>query len=112
MIYVLAIAVAVFIVFRARALFMTVEQKEGEVESLIDSIRGAFEGLKESSQSIYDSLQFFHRGAGDGRRDNPHVHGEGAVRYRPSGREFELERIVSGKQQLRHVPLTGGTCSR
>lgn len=65
MVYVLAIAAAVFIVFRARALFMTVEQKEGEVESLIDSIRGAFEGLQESSQSIYDSLHSFEQSSSE-----------------------------------------------
>lgn len=65
MVYVLAIAAAVFIVFRARSLFMTVEQKEGEVESLIDSIRGAFEGLQESSQSIYDSLHSFEQSSSE-----------------------------------------------
>ena len=57
MVYVLAIAAAVFIVFRARSLFAAVEQKEGEVEELLNNVRGAFEGLQESSQSIYDSLQ-------------------------------------------------------
>lgn len=56
MVYVLAIAAAVFIVFRARSLFAAVEQKEGEVEELLNNVRGAFEGLQESSQSIYDSL--------------------------------------------------------
>lgn len=65
MVYVLAIAAAVFIVFRARSLFMTVEQKDGEVESLIDSIRGAFEGLQESSQSIYDSLHSFEQSSSE-----------------------------------------------
>lgn len=65
MVYVLAIAAAVFIVFRARSLFMTVEQKEGEVENLIDSIRGAFEGLQESSQSIYDSLHSFEQSSSE-----------------------------------------------
>lgn len=65
MVYVLAIAAAVFIVFRARSLFTTVEQKEGEVENLIDSIRGAFEGLQESSQSIYDSLHSFEQSSSE-----------------------------------------------
>lgn len=65
MVYVLAIAAAVFIVFRARSLFMTVEQKEGEVETLLDSIRGAFEGLQESSQSIYDSLHSFEQSSSE-----------------------------------------------
>lgn len=45
MVYLLAIAAAVFIVFRAKSLFMAVEQKEGEMEALLDSVRGAFEGL-------------------------------------------------------------------
>lgn len=65
MVYVLAVAAAVFIVFRARSLFMTVEQKEGEVETLLASIRGAFEGLQESSQSIYDSLHGFEQSSSE-----------------------------------------------
>ena len=38
MVYVLAIAAAVFIVFRARSLFTAVEQKEGEVEELCSKL--------------------------------------------------------------------------
>ncbi|MDE6404634.1 MAG: chemotaxis protein [Lachnospiraceae bacterium] len=65
MVYVLAIAAAAFIVFRARSLFMAVEQKEGEVETLLDNVRGAFEGLQESSQSIYDSLHSFEQSSSE-----------------------------------------------
>lgn len=65
MVYVLAIAAAVFIVFRARSLFAAVEQKEGEVEELLNSVRGAFEGLQESSQSIYDSLHSFEQSSSE-----------------------------------------------
>ncbi len=64
MVYVLAIAAAAFIVFRARSLFAAVEQKEGEVE-LLENIRGAFEGLQESSQSIYDSLHTFEQSSSE-----------------------------------------------
>ncbi len=65
MVYVLAIAAAVFIVFRARSLFAAVEQKEGEVEELLNNVRGAFEGLQESSQSIYDSLHSFEQSSSE-----------------------------------------------
>ncbi len=65
MVYVLAIAAAAFIVFRARSLFAAVEQKEGEVEELLENIRGAFEGLQESSQSIYDSLHSFEQSSSE-----------------------------------------------
>ncbi|MDE5716886.1 MAG: chemotaxis protein, partial [Lachnospiraceae bacterium] len=65
MVYVLATAAAVFIVFRARSLFMTVEQKEGEVETLLNNVRGAFEGLQESSRSIYDSLHSFEQSSSE-----------------------------------------------
>ena len=65
MVYVLATAAAVFIVFRARSLFMTVEQKEGEVETLLNNVKGAFEGLQESSQSIYDSLHSFEQSSSE-----------------------------------------------
>ncbi|MBD5490632.1 MAG: chemotaxis protein [Lachnospiraceae bacterium] len=65
MVYALAIAVSVFIVVRTRSLFATVEQKEGEVEDLLGNVRGAFEGLQESSQSIYDSLHSFEQSASE-----------------------------------------------
>ena len=65
MVYVLAIAAAAFIVFRARSLFAAVEQKEGEAEELLENIRGAFEGLQESSQSIYDSLHTFEQSSSE-----------------------------------------------
>lgn len=65
MVYVLAIAAAAFIVFRARSLFAAVEMKEGEVEELLENIRGAFEGLQESSQSIYDSLHSFEQSSSE-----------------------------------------------
>lgn len=59
MVYVLAILVAAFIVQRARSLFMDVEKKEREAEELIENVRGAFEGLQQSSERIYDSLHNF-----------------------------------------------------
>ena len=59
MVYVLAIMVAVFIVWRARSLFLTVEKKDREVEDLLENVRGAFEGLEQSSEKIYDSLHNF-----------------------------------------------------
>lgn len=65
MVYVLAVAAAVFIVFRARSLFTMVEQKEGEVEELLGNVRGAFEGLQESSQAIYDSLHNFEQSSSE-----------------------------------------------
>lgn len=65
MVYVLAVAAAVFIVFRARSLFTMVEQKEGEVEALLGNVRGAFEGLQESSQAIYDSLHNFEQSSSE-----------------------------------------------
>lgn len=59
MVYVLAISVAVFIVWRARSLFMEVEKKEQEAEALLENVRAAFEGLQQSSGKILDSLQNF-----------------------------------------------------
>lgn len=59
MVYALAVMVAVFIIQRARSLFQTVEVKEHEMEDLLSNVRGAFEGLEESSAKIYDSLHNF-----------------------------------------------------
>lgn len=65
LVYAVAIAISVFIVLRTRSLFAEVEQKEGEVETLIGNVRGAFEGLQESSQSIYDSLHNFEQSSSE-----------------------------------------------
>ena len=59
MVYILAVLVAAFIIQRARSLFQTVEVKEREMEGLLSNVRGAFEGLEESSAKIYDSLHNF-----------------------------------------------------
>ncbi|MDE7197862.1 MAG: chemotaxis protein [Lachnospiraceae bacterium] len=65
MVYALAVAVSAFIVLRTRSLFVEVEQKEGEVEVLLGNVRGAFEGLQESSQAIYDSLHNFEQSSSE-----------------------------------------------
>lgn len=62
MVYVLALLVAVMIVIRARALFLDVETKEREAEKMLGDIRGAFEGLAQSSGNIYQSLHGFETG--------------------------------------------------
>ena len=59
MVYILAVLVAVFIIQRARSLFLDVEQKEQKVEALLANVNSAFEGLEESSGKIYDSLHNF-----------------------------------------------------
>lgn len=65
LVYVLAMVICVLIVWRARALFADVEQKEHEVETLLENVRGAFEGLQESSQAIYDSLHNFEQSSSE-----------------------------------------------
>lgn len=52
MVYALAVIVAVLIVMRARELFLNVEKKEQEMESLLSNVRGAFEGLQQSSEKF------------------------------------------------------------
>ncbi|MDE7200805.1 MAG: chemotaxis protein [Lachnospiraceae bacterium] len=59
MVYILAVLVTVFIVIRARQLFSTVEKKETEVESLLQNVRSAFDGLQQSSTRINDALHDF-----------------------------------------------------
>lgn len=59
MIYVLAVLAAVLIVNRAHSLFGMVEAKEQEMEDVLHNVSSAFEGLKQSSSSIYGSLNSF-----------------------------------------------------
>ncbi len=58
-IYLLAAAGTYFIVLRICELFRTVEKKENEVEMMLENVRGAFEGLQQSSAKIYDALSEF-----------------------------------------------------
>jgi len=62
MVYVLAVVVALYIIQRARSLFLDVEKKEHEMESVLGNVRGAVEGLEEHSGKIYDSLHNFEAG--------------------------------------------------
>ena len=59
MVYVLAVLVAVLIVVRSRALFMTVEKNENSVENLLGSVRNAFDGMQKSAEDIYGALNDF-----------------------------------------------------
>lgn len=61
MVYILAIAATVMIVNRARALFLNVEQKDGEMKKILGNVRGAFEGLQQSSERIFDDLHHFEK---------------------------------------------------
>lgn len=65
MVYALAVLVSVMIVIRARALFLDVETKEHEAEKMLGNIRGAFEGLEQSSRNIYQSLHGFEAGTSE-----------------------------------------------
>lgn len=64
-VYVLANLAAAMVITRARALFLTVEKKEGEVENLLENVRGAFTGLEESTASIHASLSGFRQSTQD-----------------------------------------------
>ncbi len=62
MVYALAVIVAVFIIQRAKSLFLTVEKKEHEMEELLGNVRRAFDGMEDSTGKIYDSLHNFEAG--------------------------------------------------
>lgn len=59
MVYILAVIVAVFIVKRALEMFLDAEKKEKEMETVLGNVHGAFEGLQNSSETIYGSLHNF-----------------------------------------------------
>ena len=65
MVYLLAFLVAVMIVGRARSLFLNVEEKEHKMEEMLNNVRGAFDGLQQSSERIYDSLHNFEESTSD-----------------------------------------------
>lgn len=58
-VFVLAILGTVMVTMRSCSLFETVENKEKQVEDMLDKVNNAFEGLQESTESIYSSLQTF-----------------------------------------------------
>lgn len=57
--YVIAVFGALMVITRSRSLFFKVEQKEREVENLLDNVRQAFTGIQESTQDIHNSLTGF-----------------------------------------------------
>lgn len=58
-VYVLVILATVMVTTRSYSLFQMVENKENQVENILGKINVAFEGLQESTQTIYTSLQSF-----------------------------------------------------
>ena len=59
MVLVLASAVSLLVVTRARSLFLTVEKNENDVVDLLDNVKSAFDDLQQSSERILDSLHNF-----------------------------------------------------
>lgn len=59
MVYALAVIAAVMIIMRARSLFMDVEKKEREMETLLGNVRQAFTGIQDSTDRIHTSLSGF-----------------------------------------------------
>lgn len=58
-VYILCVAAAIVITQRTYHLFEIVEEKEKQVEGLLENVRAAFDNLQESSGSIYDALDRF-----------------------------------------------------
>lgn len=58
-VYLLSVLVAVLITKHTYELFKKIETEETRMEHLIGSVKTAFEGLKTSSEKIYDSLNSF-----------------------------------------------------
>ncbi len=56
MVYALLLATCAFIIIRARGLFKNVEEKECEVEHLLDTVRTTFDSLQESTGNIFNSI--------------------------------------------------------
>lgn len=64
-VYAIAIAAAFLIITRTRELFVMVEQKEREAETLVGSVRSAFEQVQHSTGDIYDSMSDFEENANE-----------------------------------------------
>ena len=56
MVFILLLMACAFITIRARDLFKNVEEKENEVEHLLDTVRTTFDNLQESTDSIFKSV--------------------------------------------------------
>lgn len=56
LVYALLLMACVFIMSRAKGLFKNVEEKEREVERLLDTVRTAFDSVKESTDNIFKAI--------------------------------------------------------
>lgn len=56
MVYVLFIIACVYITSRTRGLLANVEEKESEVEHLLNTVKTTFDSVQESSDNIFDSI--------------------------------------------------------
>lgn len=56
MVYALFLVGCVFITSRTRGLFANVEEKEREVERLLDTVKATFDKVQESTDSIFESI--------------------------------------------------------
>ncbi len=54
--YILLLAGCAFIIVRTRGLFQNVEEKESEMETLLDTVRTTFDSVQESTSNIFHSI--------------------------------------------------------
>lgn len=97
MVYILAVIAAAMIIQRARALFLDVEKKEGEMESLIGNVRQAFTGIQESTEDIHESLSGFKQSTQEIAGSTEAISGSAAMQTKEVNGSIEIFNSLNDK---------------
>lgn len=106
MVYVLAVLAAVMIIMRTRALFMDVEKKEREVETLLGNVRQAFTGIQDSADRIHESLIGFKQSTQDIAGSTEAISGSAAMQTQEVSGSIAIFNSLNDKIQASEEQVT------
>lgn len=114
MVYTLAVVAAAMIILRTRSLFLDVEKKEGEMETLIQNVRQAFTGIQESTQHIHESLSGFKQSTQDIAGSTEAISGSAAMQTDEVNGSIAIFNSLNDKIQVseQQVAVTMGNMDR
>lgn len=106
MVYVLAVLAAAMIILRARSLFLDVEKKEGEMETLIGNVRQAFTGIQESTDHIHEALSGFKQSTQDIAGSTEAISGSAAMQTEEVNGSIAIFNSLNDKIQASEQQVT------
>lgn len=106
MVYALAVIAAGMIIMRARSLFMDVEKKEREMETLLGNVRQAFTGIQDSTDRIHASLSGFKHSTQDIASSTEKMSGSASMQTEEVNGSIEIFNSLNDKIQASEHQVT------